>query len=105
MEVRVLNINLVYIYPKTIEINNEMNLLRIVDKIEKESLVIYYIKENEKYKIYMINTSTGENTYIISYDEKKIDNFIGIIQDMEIDIKSLENLKDIEKYILKSIKN
>ena len=42
-----LNINLVYIYPKTIEINNEMNLLRIVDKREKESLVFYYIKENE----------------------------------------------------------
>ena len=45
-----LNINLVYIYPKTIEINNEMNLLRIVDKIEKESLVIYYTKENKKYR-------------------------------------------------------
>ncbi len=100
-----LNINLVYIYPKTIEINNEMNLLRIVDKIEKESLVIYYTKENEKYKIYMINTSTGENTYIVSYDEKNIDNFINIIKNREIDIKSLENLKNIEKYILKLIKN
>ena len=100
-----LNINLVYIYPKTIEINNEMNLLRIVDKVEKESLVIYYTKENEKYKIYMINTSTGENTYIVSYDEKNIDNFINIIKNREIDIKSLENLKNIEKYILKLIKN
>ena len=100
-----LNINLVYIYPKTIEINNEMNLLRIVDKIEKESLVIYYTKENEKYKIYMINTSTGENTYIVSYDQKNIDNFINIIKNREIDIKSLENLKNIEKYILKLIKN
>ena len=100
-----LNINLVYIYPKTIEINNEMNLLRIVDKVEKESLVIYYTKENEKYKIYMINTSTGENTYIVSYDEKNIDNFISIIKNTEIDIKSLENLKNIEKYILKLIKN
>jgi len=105
MEERVLNINLVYIYPKTIEINNEINLLRIVDKIEKESLVIYYIKENKKYKIYMINTSTGENTYIVSYDEKNIDNFINIIKNREIDIKSLENLKNIEKYILKLIKN
>ena len=99
------NINLINIYPKTIEINNEMNLLRIVDKIEKESLVIYYTKENEKYKIYMINTSTGENTYIVSYGEKNIDNFINIIKNREIDIKSLENLKNIEKYILKLIKN
>ena len=100
-----LNINLVYIYPKTIEINNEMNLLRVVDKIEKESLVIYYKKDNEKYNIYMINTATGENTYIVSYDEKNIDNFISIIKNTEIDIKSLENLKNIEKYILKLIKN
>lgn len=100
-----LNINLVYIYPKTIEINNEMNLLRIVDKIVKESLVVYYTKENEKYKIYMINTSTGENNYIVSYDEKNIDNFINIIKNIETDIKSLENLNNIEKYILKTIKN
>ena len=53
----------------------------------------------------MINTSTGENTYIVSYDEKNIDNFINIIKNREIDIKSLENLKNIEKYILKLIKN
>lgn len=100
-----LNINLVYIYPKTIEINNEMNLLRIVDEVVKESLVVYYTRENEKYKIYMINTSTGENNYIVSYDEKNIDNFINIIKSIETDIKSLENLNNIEKYILKTIKN
>lgn len=100
-----LNINLVYIYPKTIEINNEMNLLRIVDEVVKESLVVYYTRENEKYKIYMINTSTGENNYIVSYDEKNIDNFINIIKNIERDIKSLENLNNIEKYILKTIKN
>lgn len=100
-----LNINLVYIYPKTIEINNEMNLLRIVDEVVKESLVVYYTRENEKYKIYMINTSTGENNYIVSYDENNIDNFINIIKNIETDIKSLENLNNIEKYILKTIKN
>lgn len=100
-----LNINLVYIYPKTIEINNEMNLLRIVDEVVKESLVVYYTRENEKYKIYMINTSTGENNYIVSYDENNIDNFINIIKSIETDIKSLENLNNIEKYILKTIKN
>lgn len=100
-----LNINLVYIYPKTIEINNEMNLLRIVDEVVKESLVVYYTRENEKYKIYMINTSTGENNYIVSYDENNIGNFINIIKNIERDIKSLENLNNIEKYILKTIKN
>ena len=65
-----LNINLLYLYPETIEINNEMNLLRIVDREQKESLVFYYVRENEIYKIYMINTFTGENTYLISCAEE-----------------------------------
>ena len=46
-----LNINLVYIYPKIIEINNEIHLLRIIDQKLKESLVLYCIKEDNVYKI------------------------------------------------------
>ena len=38
------NINLINIYPQLLEINNEINLLRIVDKKVKESLVFYCIK-------------------------------------------------------------
>ena len=37
MEESMLNINLLYLYPETIEINDEMNLLRIVDREQKES--------------------------------------------------------------------
>jgi hypothetical protein len=104
MEESMLNINLLYLYPETIEINNEMNLLRIVDREQKESLVFYYVRENEIYKIYMINTFTGENTYLISYEGKNnINKFIHTINNVDMDLKSLNNLNDIEKYILKSI--
>ena len=99
-----MNINLLYLYPETIEINNEKNLLRIVDREQKESLVFYYVRENEIYKIYMINTLTGENTYLISCEGKNnINKFIDTIKNADINIKRLNNLNDIEKYILKSI--
>ena len=99
-----LNINLLYLYPETIEINNEKNLLRIVDREQKESLVFYYVRENEIYKIYMINTFTGENTYLISCEGKNnINKFIDTIKNADINIKRLNNLNDIEKNILKSI--
>ena len=106
MEESMLNINLLYLYPETIEINDEMNLLRIVDREQKESFVFYYVRENEIYKIYMINTFTGENTYIISCEGKNnINKFIDTIKNADINIKSLNNLNDIEKYILKSIQH
>ena len=106
MEESMLNINLLYLYPETIEINDEMNLLRIVDREQKESLVFYYVRENEIYKIYMINTYTGENTYLISCEEENnINKFIDTIKNADINIKSLNNLNDIEKYILKSIQH
>ena len=99
-----MNINLLYLYPETIEINNEKNLLRIVDREQKESLVFYYVRENEIYKIYMINTLTGENKYLISCEEENnINKFIDTIKNADINIKRLNNLNDIEKYILKSI--
>ena len=99
-----MNINLLYLYPETIEINNEKNLLRIVDREQKESLVFYYVRENEIYKIYMINTFTGENTYLIRYEGKNnINKFIHTMKNTDMDLKSLNNLNDIEKYILKSI--
>ncbi|WP_296645681.1 hypothetical protein [Romboutsia sp. 13368] len=93
-----MNINLVYIYPKTIEINNEMNLLRIVDKVEKESLVMYSTKENENYKICMINTYTGENIYIVSY--KKCGNRYKVFRKLKryrkIHIKINKKLKKLK---------
>ena len=99
-----MNINLLYLYPETIEINNEKNLLRIVDREQKESLVFYYVRENEIYKIYMINTLTGENTYLISCEEENnINKFIHTMKNTDMDLKSLNDLNDIEKYILKSI--
>ena len=101
-----LNINLVYIYPKTIEINNEINLLRIIDKKLKESLVFYCVKEDDRYNVCVINTMTGENTNIINYNGKSnIDALIDNIKTIETEIKNLESLEAIEKYILKIIQD
>ena len=100
-----LNINLIYIYPETIEINNEINLLRIVDKKFKEILVFYCIEEKNIYKVYVINTITGQVMHLIDYNGKNsLDNLIDNIKIIETDIKNLQGLDKIEKYILKVIK-
>jgi len=105
MEGHVLNINLVYIYPKIIEINNEIHLLRIIDQKLKESLVLYCIKEDNVYKISSINTMVGEVKYLINYnDENDLRKLVNNIKSKEKNIKEINNLEKIEKYILKTIK-
>ena len=100
-----LNINLVYIYPKIIEIHNEIHLLRIIDQKLKESLVLYCIKEDNVYKISSINTMVGEVKYLINYnDENDLRKLVNNIKSKEKNIKELNNLEKIEKYILKTIK-
>ena len=100
-----LNINLVYIYPKIIEINNEIHLLRIIDQKLKESLVLYCIKEDNVYTISSINTMVGEVKYLINYnDENDLRKLVNNIKSKEKNIKELNNLEKIEKYILKTIK-
>ena len=100
-----LNINLVYIYPKIIDINNEIHLLRIIDQKLKESLVLYCIKEDNVYKISLINTMVGEVKYLINYnDEDDLRKLVNNIKSKEKNIKELNNLEEIEKYILKTIK-
>ena len=98
------NINLIDIYSKSIEINNEINLLRIVDKKEKESLVFYCIKEENIYKIHMLNTMTGEDTHLKNYNEKhSLNKLIDNIKSIEVDINKSESLEVVENYILKAI--
>ena len=100
-----LNINLVYIYPKIMEINNEIHLLRIIDQKLKESLVLYCIKEDNVYKISSINTMVGEVKYLINYnDENDLRKLVNNIKSKEKNVKELNNLEKIEKYILKTIK-
>jgi len=98
------NINLINIYPKSIEINNEINLLRIVDKKEKESLVFYCVKEENLYKVYMINTMTGQDTNLNNYNEKSsLNKLIENIKSIEVDINKSESLEIVENYILKVV--
>ena len=89
-----LNINLVYIYPKIIDINNEIHLLRIIDQKLKESLVLYCIKEDNVYKISSINTMVGEVKYLINYnDENDLRKLVNNIKSKEKNIKELNNLE------------
>ena len=98
------NINLINIYPQLLEINNEINLLRIVDKKVKESLVFYCIKNENTYRVYMLNTMTGEEVNIKNYSEKSnLKNLVESIKLLEIDINELEILKEVENYIFKII--
>lgn len=98
------NINLINIYPKFVDINNEINLFRIVDSKIKESLVFYCIKEKNIYKVYMINTMTGEDIHLKNYNEiYNLNKLIENIKSIEVDINKLESLEMAEKYILKLI--
>jgi len=98
------NINLIDIYPQLLEINNEINLLRIVDKKVKESLVLYCSKDENTYKLYMLNTMTGQEVHIKNSNEKNnLKNLVESIKSAEIDINKLEALEEVENYILKII--
>ena len=98
------NINLINIYPQLLEINNEINLLRIVDKKVKESLVFYCSKDENTYKVYMLNTMTGQEAHIKNCKEKNsLKNLVENIKSVEININELETLEKVENYILKRI--
>ncbi|MGL5641379.1 MAG: hypothetical protein ACRDDM_03870 [Paraclostridium sp.] len=91
-------INIVYIYPNIDFINNEINICRIIDNKIKETLVIFGIKEDNNLNIYITNTMTGDNIFVIKENDlNKINNFILSKED---EIKKLEDLEKIEKYIL-----
>ena len=98
------NINLINIYPQLLEINNEINLLRIVDKKVKESLVFYCSKNENTYRVYMLNTMTGQEVNIKKYSEKSnLKNLVEKFKLVEIDINKLKTLEEVENYILKII--
>lgn len=94
-------INIVYIYPNIEFINNEINICRIIDNKIKETLVIFGIKEDNNLNIYITNTMTGDNIFVTKENDlNRINNFI---LSKEAEIKKLEDLEKIEKYILNKI--
>lgn len=100
-----MNISIIYIYPKIIEINNDINLFRIIDNNIKESIVAYATKENNIYKIMFTNTFTGEIDNIISLENiNDIEIMVNNIQSKEKEIKEINDLNNIYKYILKMYK-
>ncbi|RDY23453.1 hypothetical protein CHF27_008155 [Romboutsia maritimum] len=100
-----MNINIIYIYPKIIEVNKEINLLRIIDKKIKETIVFYAIKKNSFYEIYIINTMLGNYINICNVsNEKELNSLISRFKGYEKEIKEINDLCIIEKYILNLIK-
>jgi predicted ATP-dependent serine protease len=101
-----LNITLLYIYPKIKEINKEINLFRIIDNNIKETIIIYCLKEKDSYKVFMINTMFGEAHEICNVaDLVKLDTIISKFKKLEKQIICIDNLQEIEKYILKVVLN
>lgn len=97
-----LNISIVYIYPKIIKINKEINLFRIIDNNIKETIVLYAINESDNYQVLMINTMTGDIINICNVNSlSKIDDLINKFKLNEENIINKGNLEEIQKYILK----
>ncbi|MCR8745875.1 hypothetical protein [Romboutsia lituseburensis] len=95
-----LNINVLYIYPKIMEINREINLFRIVDNNIKETLVIYGEKVKKDFKLLMINTMSGEIKNLGLVNELEIEKYITKVKAKENEFTALKDLNEIEKYIL-----
>jgi len=94
-------INIIYIYPNTEFINNEINICRIIDNKDKETIVVYGIRKNNELKIYITNTFTGDNKLVKRAND--VNTIIKFIESNEYEIKALENLEYVEKYILNKV--
>ena len=100
-----LNINVLYIYPEIIEVNKEINLFRIIDNNIKETIIVFCIKKESKYEINLTNTLTGQVIYICKANTlEELDKVIIKFKEIEGDFSMLNNLQEIEKYILKLFK-
>ena len=96
-------LNIIYIYPEIIEINKEINLFRIIDNNIKETIVIYTIKENDSYNVFMINTMSGETNEICNVNNiDELGILINKFKMLEKEIIAINDLQKIEKYILKA---
>jgi hypothetical protein len=101
-----MNITILYIYPKIKEINKEINLFRIIDNNIKETIIIYCLKQKDSYKIFMINTMFGEAHEICNVaDLVELEAIINKFKKLEKHIICIDNLQEIEKYILKVVLN
>lgn len=100
-----LNINVLYIYPKIIEVNKEINLFRIIDKNLKETVIVYCERLENEYKIWITNTMHGQIQEVSAVSNlRELDLWMNKFKTLEKNITSIENLSDVEKYILKTYK-
>ncbi|WP_434797869.1 hypothetical protein [Terrisporobacter vanillatitrophus] len=101
-----MKIEMFFVYPHMGIVNKESNLFRIVDFNLKETLVIYLMKEKNQYNIYMINTMTGSIEKIFTgKDLDEAEKFNDIFIKKRDNIINGKSLEEIERYILKVIKN
>lgn len=100
-----MKIEIFFVYPMMKIVNGESNLFRIVDNELKETLVIYLIKEKDKYNINMIKTITGEtNNIFIANNLLEVYNLNSILNNNKDKIMNGKDLYSAEQYILNFMK-
>jgi uncharacterized membrane protein YjjP (DUF1212 family) len=95
-------ISILYFYPDFVKINNEINLIRIVDNEIKEGIIIFAEDKGDEVILNLTNTNVGEVVpmlKLVSVDKLVI--AVNNIKENENKIKSLKDLSEIEKHVLK----
>lgn len=95
-------VSILYFYPDFVKINNEINLIRIVDNKVKEGIIIFAEDNVNEVVVNLTNTNVGEVIPIVKMDN--VDNLeivVNNIRENENKIKSLKDLSDIEKHLIK----
>ncbi|WP_343345459.1 hypothetical protein [Terrisporobacter petrolearius] len=101
-----MKIQIFFVYPDMEIVNKESNLFRIVDNELKETLVIYLMEEKNQYNIYMINTMTGSIEKVFTgKDLDEVEKFNDIFIEKRDNIINGKSLEEIERHILKVIRN
>ncbi len=95
-------ISILYFYPDFVKINNEINLIRIVDNKVKEGIIIFAEDNVNEVVVNLTNTNVGEVIPIVKMDNvDKLEIVVNNIRENENKIKSLKDLSDIEKHLIK----
>ncbi|WP_315168371.1 hypothetical protein [Metaclostridioides mangenotii] len=95
-------ISILYFYPDFVKINNEINLIRIVDNEIKEGIIIFAEDKGNEVILNLTNTNVGEVLPMFKLESvDKLEIAVNYIKENENKIKSLKDLSEIEKHVLK----
>ncbi|WP_027703198.1 hypothetical protein [Metaclostridioides mangenotii] len=95
-------ISILYFYPDFVKINDEINLIRIVDNEIKEGIIIFAEAKGNEVILNLTNTNVGEVVPMLKLESvDKLVIAVNNIKENENKIKSLKDLSEIEKHVLK----